>query len=59
MIRNARATDGCRRLIHVQGPGTTDITVTGSRMPAAGKGPAVTFETRDLRRKVRVRDTEG
>ncbi len=59
MIRNARATDGCRRLIHVQGPGTTDITVTGSRMPAAGRGPAVTFETDDLRRKVRVRDTEG
>jgi hypothetical protein len=58
MIRNARATTGCRRLIHVQGPGTTDVTVTGSRMPA-GTGPAVTFETDDLRRKVRVRNAEG
>jgi hypothetical protein len=58
MIRNARATVGCRRLIHVQGPGTTDITVTGSRMPARS-GPAVTFETDDLRQKVRVRDAEG
>ena len=59
MIRNARATIGCRRLIHVQGPDTTDITVTGSRMPTTGKGPAVTFETDDLRRNVRVRDAEG
>jgi hypothetical protein len=57
MIRNARAADGCRRLIHVQGPGTTDITVTGSRIPEGT--PPVTFESKDLRRRVRVRDSEG
>jgi hypothetical protein len=57
VIRNARAADGCRRLIHVQGPGTTDITVTGSRVPAGT--PSVTFESKDLRRSVRVRDSEG
>jgi hypothetical protein len=58
IVRNARATVGCRRLIHVQGPGTTDITVIGSQVPA-GSGPAVTFESEDLRRRVRVRNSEG
>ena len=35
-IRNARATDGCRRLVHVQGLATRDIAVSGS----AGHRPA-------------------
>ena len=56
IIRNARGTSGCRRLAHVQGPRTTDLSVTGSRMPAGA--PSVTFESDDLRPKVRVRDTE-
>jgi polygalacturonase len=57
IIRNARGTTGCRRLVHVQGQGTTDLTVTGSRVPAGA--PSVTFESDDLRPKVRVRDIEG
>ena len=57
IIRNARGTSGCRRLVHVQGQGTTDLTVTGSRVPAGA--PSVTFESEDLRPKVRVRDSEG
>ena len=52
-IRNARGTSGCRRLIHVQGQPTTDITVSGSQVPA-GAAP-VTFETGALRRAVRLR----
>ena len=55
-IQNARATSGCRRLIHVQGDSTREITVSGSRVPA-GALP-VTFETDAARRAVRVRDTE-
>jgi hypothetical protein len=58
VIRNARATEGCRRLIHVSGAATSDITVTGSRMPPAAKEPPVTFETKDLRQRVRVRDSD-
>jgi hypothetical protein len=53
-IRDARALDGCRRLVHVQGDATADITIAGSRV-AAGV-PAVTFETSAVRRAVRVRD---
>ena len=51
-IRNARATDGCRRLVHVQGPATRDITVSGSEVPAGV--PAVSFEPPDVERAVRV-----
>jgi hypothetical protein len=58
VIRNTRAANGCRRLVHVKGQSTTDITISGSRMPAAGTAP-VTFESDDLRHKVRVRANEG
>jgi hypothetical protein len=53
-IRNARATDGCRRLVHVQGPATRDITVSGSEVPAGVS--AVSFESNELKRTVRVSD---
>jgi hypothetical protein len=56
VIRGARATGGCRRLVHVQGQPTTDITISGSRVPA-GASP-VTFETGAVRRAVRVQDSE-
>jgi polygalacturonase len=52
-IRNARATDGCRRLIHVQGQQTRNITVSGSEVSAGVS--AVTFETAEVKRAVRVR----
>ena len=51
-IRHARATDGCRRLIHVQGRSTRNITVSGSEV-SAGVTP-VTFETPEVERAVRV-----
>ena len=53
-IRNARATTGCRRLIHVQGQSTREVTISGTQVPA-GAAP-VTFETSALRRAVRVDD---
>jgi hypothetical protein len=53
-IRNARATDGCRRLVHVQGPGTRNIAVSGSEVSAGVS--AVTFETTEVKRAVRVRN---
>jgi Glycosyl hydrolases family 28 len=51
-IRNARATDGCRRLIHVQGQATRNLAVSGSEVPAGVA--AVTFATGELKRAVRV-----
>ncbi len=51
-IRNARATDGCRRLVHVQGQATRNITVSGFEIPAGAS--AVTFETPEVKRAVRV-----
>ena len=51
-IRNARATDGCRRLIHVQGEGTRNLVVSGSEVPAGVS--AVSFGTAGLKRAVRV-----
>lgn len=57
VVRNARATSGCRRLLHIQGQNTTDITVTGSRVPAGTT--TVTFETDELRSRVHVRDSGG
>ena len=51
-VRNARATDGCRRLVHVQGPATRDITVSGSEVPAGVS--AVSFEPPAVERAVRV-----
>jgi hypothetical protein len=56
-IVDARATTGCRRLIHVQGESTKDIAVSGSLVPAGAS--AVTFETIPVRRAVRVRDGAG
>lgn len=56
LITNARAASGCRRLIHVQGQPTSDITVSGADVPAGV--PAVTFENGTARRAVRVRGTE-
>jgi Glycosyl hydrolases family 28 len=53
-VLGARGTSGCRRLIHVQGQPTTDITVSGTRVPAGAS--AVTFETAAVRRAVRLRD---
>jgi len=51
-IRNARATDGCRRLIHVQGDSTRNLAVSGSEVPAGVS--AVSFATPGLKRAVRV-----
>ncbi|MEO5820937.1 MAG: glycosyl hydrolase family 28 protein, partial [Vicinamibacteraceae bacterium] len=51
-IRNARATDGCRQLIHVQGQATKDIAILGSEAPAGVQ--AVTFETAAVKRAVRI-----
>ncbi|HEU4894099.1 MAG TPA: glycosyl hydrolase family 28 protein [Vicinamibacterales bacterium] len=51
-IRNARAIDGCRRLIHVQGESTRNLAVSGSEVPAGV--PAVSFATPGLKRAVRV-----
>ena len=51
-IRNARATDGCRRLIHVQGQETRNVAVSGSEVPAGVA--AVSFATAGVKRAVRV-----
>jgi hypothetical protein len=51
-IRNARATDGCRRLVHVQGLATRNIAVSGSEVPADAS--AVSFEPPAVERAVRV-----
>ncbi len=53
-IRNSEATAGSRRLVHVAGTATRDITISGSRVPS-GTGVA-TFERSDLARRVRVRE---
>src|SRR5262245_8290020 len=52
-IRDARATDGCRRLIHVQGEQTRNLTVSGSEVPAGVS--AVSFDPASVKRSVRVR----
>ena len=54
-VRNPRTTAGCRRLVHVSGPSTRNVTIAGAEVPAGTS--AVTFETPDLERAVRVRDT--
>ncbi len=51
-IRDARATDGCRRLVHVQGRATKDVSITGSRVPSGAS--VVTFDPPALERVVRV-----
>ena len=51
-ILNARGTEGCQRLIHVEGEQTRDITVKDSR--ASQGGSVVTFGRDALRRAVRV-----
>jgi polygalacturonase len=54
VVRNSQATEGSRRLVHVDGAATRDVTISGSRIPDAAV--AATFERPDLRRRVRVRD---
>lgn len=54
VIRNSEAVAGSRRLVHVAGEATRDVTVSGSRVPP-GAGVA-TFERSDLARRVRVRE---
>jgi polygalacturonase len=54
VIRNSEAAEGSRRLVHVAGDATRDVTVSGSRVPA-GAGIA-TFERPGLGSRVRVRD---
>ena len=51
-IRDARATDGCRRLVHVQGLATRNIAVSGSDVTADMS--AVSFEPPAVERAVRV-----
>jgi polygalacturonase len=53
-IRNGEAPEGSRRLVHVDGTATRDVTISGSRVPAASV--AATFERPELRPRVRVRD---
>ena len=54
VIRNSEATEASRRLVHVGGAATADVTVSDSRVPS---GAAVaTFERSDLERSVQVRD---
>jgi Glycosyl hydrolases family 28 len=51
-ILNARGSAGCRRLVHVRGDATRDITVKDSRVPEGSS--VVTFENEELRQAVRV-----
>ena len=53
-IRNGEATEGSRRLVHVDGAATRDVTISGSRVPSAAA--AATFGRPDLQPRVRVRD---
>ena len=52
-VLNARGTDGCRRLVHVQGSATLQVAIERSR-PLAGT-TAVTFENDAVRKAVTVR----
>jgi hypothetical protein len=52
-IRNSEAAEGSRRLVHVAGAGTSDVTISGIRLPPTAV--AATFATPDLRSRVRVR----
>src|SRR5687768_3783511 len=54
VIRNSEATEGSRRLIHVDGVAAPDVTVSDSRVPSGAV--VATFERSDLERRVRVRD---
>ena len=51
-IVNARGAAGCRRLVHVQGDATRDISVKDSRVPAGAS--VATFENERVRRAVQV-----
>jgi hypothetical protein len=51
-LRNPLATEGSRRLVHVSGGSTNDITISGSRVPAGAT--VVTYDNPDLKRVVRV-----
>jgi len=55
-IRNALATVGARKLVHVAGRTARAIDVSGSRVPA--DAAVITYERPDLRRTVRVRGEE-
>jgi hypothetical protein len=52
LVEDARGSEGCRRLIHVQGGDTRDITVRDCRVP--GGASVVTFENDAVRGAVRV-----
>ena len=52
LVADARGSKGCRRLIHVQGGDTRDITVRDCRVPEGGS--AVTYENDAVRGAVRV-----
>ncbi len=52
LVEDARGSEGCRRLIHVQGDATKDITVRDCRVP--GGASVVTFENDAVRAAVRV-----
>jgi polygalacturonase len=54
-VRNPRAADGCRRLVHVSGESTRNVTIAGAEVSAGTS--AVTFDTPRLEQAVRVRDT--
>jgi hypothetical protein len=54
VIRNSQATEGSRRLVHVDGAATGDITISGSRVPPGAV--VATFERPDLKSRLRVRD---
>ena len=51
-IRDARASEGCRRLVHVQGGSTRGVVIERPDVPA-GASP-VTYQAKDLARAVRV-----
>jgi hypothetical protein len=51
-LTHVRGTEGCRRLVHVLGAATRDITLSDSRLPEGAS--VVTFENEALRQQVRV-----
>jgi hypothetical protein len=51
-LRDAHASEGCRRLIHVRGRATRGVVIERPDVPAGAS--AVTYETKDLARAVRT-----
>jgi hypothetical protein len=52
VIANARGSAGCRRLVHVQGEATRELTIKDSTVPPGGT--VVTYANDRLRRTVRM-----